>query len=637
MKILLHSDSPRAGTGYGVQTALLASRLAADGHEVAVSCKWGHDIGLGKWVTPAGHTVLLYPRSSKTASSVDILHGHANHFFKGDPTAGWIITLVDVWGFTNPFLREFQMVAWVPIDHITVPPEIVKFHQYYPELITLSMSLHGQGALEQSGIRSTYIPLAVDTKAMRPTPFPEIEGVDRVAARKLYNVDDDAFVVGMVAMNKGNVFDRKGFSEAFHAFSLFHRLHQDTVLLLHTDPSGFDGIDLRALAAASGIPDDAIVYTDSYAQHHGFTPSMMSGLYTAMDVLLSPSHGEGFCVPLIEAQACGTPVIASGATAQSELVGDAGWLVDGQPQFDPAQACDAFVPYIRDIVRALDEAYEADLADLGKRVREFAEAYDADLIYERAWRPFIASLNNEPEADKPLMAEVAVVVPVLNRPQNVKPLVDSFNAHNDGTARLYFVCDADDTEQVAAIERQGCRPLFSTRGSTFAQKANSAYEQTVEPWIFLCGDDVEFTDGWIAAARALSDRYDVIGTNDSEPGRVRNPEVAAKRHADHWFTRRAYIDDEGSSLEGPGVFCPEAYYHWYTDKEIIGLARARGVFTPCLESVVIHRHPGFDGDEDARKSDPTYMRAVEWAKRDETAFRRRVPLIEQQRQTRGAA
>ncbi len=36
MKFLIHSNAPTVPSGYGVQTALLADRLAADGHEVDI-------------------------------------------------------------------------------------------------------------------------------------------------------------------------------------------------------------------------------------------------------------------------------------------------------------------------------------------------------------------------------------------------------------------------------------------------------------------------------------------------------------------------------------------------------------------------------------------------------------------------
>ena len=150
----------------------------------------------------------------------------------------------------------------------------------------------------------------------------------------------------------------------------------------------------------------------------------------------------------------------------------------------------------------------------------------------------------------------------------------------------------------------------------------------------VVGDDVEFKPGWLEAARKVSERFDVIGTNDSAD-RVRNPEVAAGRHADHFFVRRDYIESEGSSLDGPGTVMPEAYHHWYVDKEVIGLARARGVFTPCLDSVVVHHHPGYDGNEAARQADPVYMKAVDHQAEDQQTFLDRVPLIEMARVGRG--
>jgi glycosyltransferase involved in cell wall biosynthesis len=634
VKILIHSNGPRTGTGYGVQVANLIPRLIADGYEVAVSCTHGQDAGIGMWETPAGDKVRLYPRRVDP-SGVDIIHGHANNFFEGDPRAGWIIPLIDVWALNNPYLADFNVAGWAPVDHLDCPPDVTRWFQT-TGAVPLAMSRHGEAMMARNGLDPVYIPLTVDTTKFKPTAALDIAGTV-VGCRELLHIPKDKFVVGMVAMNKGNVLDRKGFSEALFAFGKFHETHPDSVLFIHTDRNGYQGFNLAALAKAAGIPDGALLFSDQYAYTIGFSPEMMAALYTAFDVLLAPSHGEGFCVPLIEAQACGTPVIASAATAQPELVG-AGWLVAGQPVWDESQSCAAFSPYIVDIVARLVEAYDADRDALAEQAVSFAQLYDIDRVYDTYWRPFLATLSSaEPPADKPLMDQVAVVVPAMKRPHRVQPLVDSFNKTNDGTARLYFVCDPDDDDEIAAVKAAGLEPLISDRGHTFAQKANVAYRETSEDWLFICGDDCEFTEGWIAEARKLSDRYDVIGTNDSEPGRVRNSEVAAGRHADHWFTRRAYVEDVGSCLEAPGVFAPECYYHWWVDREIIGLARARGVYGHADQSRVIHHHPGFDGDEAARESDPVYMKAVEWSDRDRTQFMRRVGLIEGQRQTRGRA
>jgi hypothetical protein len=174
----------------------------------------------------------------------------------------------------------------------------------------------------------------------------------------------------------------------------------------------------------------------------------------------------------------------------------------------------------------------------------------------------------------------------------------------------------------------GCEKI-----TTFSQKVNAGVALTTEPWVFICGDDVEFTPGWLEAAREVSNRFDVIGTNDSRNG-VKNRDVAAGRHADHFFVRRAYLEASGASLDGPGTLAPECYRHWFTDREIVGLAKARGVFTPCLSSVVEHHHPGYVGREDLRQADPVYMRAVEFADEDQRTFRSRLPLIEMARVSR---
>ena len=50
--------------------------------------------------------------------------------------------------------------------------------------------------------------------------------------------------------------------------------------------------------------------------------------YAAADLLVFPSMYEGFGMPIIEAMGCGTPVLASNASAMPEAVGDIGQLFD---------------------------------------------------------------------------------------------------------------------------------------------------------------------------------------------------------------------------------------------------------------------------------------------------------------------
>jgi glycosyltransferase involved in cell wall biosynthesis len=51
-------------------------------------------------------------------------------------------------------------------------------------------------------------------------------------------------------------------------------------------------------------------------------------LYSGADCFMFPSFSEGFGFPLLEAMACGAPVIAGDRASLPEVVGDAGVLVD---------------------------------------------------------------------------------------------------------------------------------------------------------------------------------------------------------------------------------------------------------------------------------------------------------------------
>lgn len=172
----------------------------------------------------------------------------------------------------------------------------------------------------------------------------------------------------------------------------------------------------------------------------------------------------------------------------------------------------------------------------------------------------------------------------MRRPHHAVPFMRSLTLTTE-QATVYAIADDDDTDTADAWRDAGATVITST-GTTFAIKVNDGYRATLEPWLFVVGDDVAFHAGWLANALSHADGFDVIGTNDLLTGRV-----VTGQHATHFFVRRSYVDTVGASWDGPGVVTHEGYRHWFVDDELVNAARQRGTFYPALCSIVEHKHP----------------------------------------------
>lgn len=67
--------------------------------------------------------------------------------------------------------------------------------------------------------------------------------------------------------------------------------------------------------------------------------SDLIGIYNLAKVYLQPSYAEGFGLPVLEAMACGCPVVASNCSSLPEIVGDASATVDPYEVQDIANGC----------------------------------------------------------------------------------------------------------------------------------------------------------------------------------------------------------------------------------------------------------------------------------------------------------
>lgn len=275
------------------------------------------------------------------------------------------MTLLDVWVLNHELFRyPARTACWVPIDHEPLPPMIEEFFDA-TDAVPIAMSRFGERALQR--FDPLYVPHGVDLEVFRP--------LDRREARAKLGLPGDKFIVGMVAANKGNP-SRKAFSEAIEAFARLLQSKDDRAkgahLYLHTEASGAaEGVALVPLLQRLGIPPERVHFPDQYQlQCTGFDDEHMARLFSAFDVLLNPSFGEGFGIPMIEAQACGTPVITSDFSACPE-VGEVGWHVGGT-RFWTYQHSFQQRPNVDEIVWALGEAAQGT-----DRMRDAARVHAA--------------------------------------------------------------------------------------------------------------------------------------------------------------------------------------------------------------------------------------------------------------------
>jgi glycosyltransferase involved in cell wall biosynthesis len=382
--VSVFSNSPGQPTGYGQATDALVKLLKRQGANVASLSNYGHE-GINTIYNTEYGEIPIYARGSEAYSN-DVAPAHHKHWKAlNEKQPDLMITLYDVWVLQGKGYDTIPIASWTPIDHNPVPPGVLQWLK--KENVTpLAMSKFGLDQINKAGVEGHYIPHSIDTKVFKPSTH-----IAGQTIKEFMGFEDDRFIVGMNAANKASgIIHRKAFGENMMAFAMLCRKYPDAILYIHTDASSQHGWNLMALGQMLGIPVDNMAFPDPLSYRYGMTQEMLAGIYSSYDVMLAPSYGEGFGVPTIEAQACGVPVIVSNFAASPELVGD-GWVVSGQPLYDPAQHSFFTVPSVPEIFAALEEAYKRGKGKSDKAI-EFASAFDHEKVWRENWMPVLRTL-----------------------------------------------------------------------------------------------------------------------------------------------------------------------------------------------------------------------------------------------------
>ena len=233
--------------------------------------------------------------------------------------------------------------------------------------------------------------------------------MDKAQCRKEMGFTNDKFLIGMVAMNKGNP-SRKAFNQTLAAFAAMKKKYKDVQLYLHTGDGlrGFEPVNLlevcKALDLSYGYfagPENNdkkdVIFANQYGLAMGYENQMMAKLFNSFDVYSGVTMGEGFGIPILEAQACGVPVIIGDWTSMSELY-FSGWKVEreeAEPMFTPQNAWQ-YLPRAVAIAERMDAAYKMrGNPDYSKRAREGAKKYNAEKIISDMWLPILDKIEKK--------------------------------------------------------------------------------------------------------------------------------------------------------------------------------------------------------------------------------------------------
>jgi glycosyltransferase involved in cell wall biosynthesis len=390
MRILMIAHALWRRTGYGAPVLPWANALKAQGHEVVVLAVQER----GPGVTEFGGLKVYLPFRSTWGEDVYAAICDRERI-------DVIVSLFDPWVLQN--MRGFSeagrpWLAWCPIDQD--PPQRGLAQRLENATLTLSFSEYGRDVLARAHphLPVKVMPYGVDTAVFKP------DLAKRVTARKALGLPDNAFLVGMCGTNLPG--DRKALAQNIAGFCEFAGDHPEAYLVLWTTALG--GVNIRAYLNEFGPVAERVLLVSQWDTAYGGQAVDMAEFYNSLDVLLHASAAEGFGIAIIEALACGVPVIGAANTSMRELIpGRVGWLVHNTRA--EWSALDGWWnrPEIAGVAEVLSIA-QRDIAEQAISPADcvaWARGYDWAFVAEQ-WGDVLAKVMGAARADKSRAREV---------------------------------------------------------------------------------------------------------------------------------------------------------------------------------------------------------------------------------------
>ena len=368
IRILWLSDSPLVKSGFGRVSRELVTRLARV-PGIRIACLgWSYD-GWPYDRDQFPFDVYPAPGTSHDPENFErVIHELKPHV---------VITLGEMWMLDwlhkHPVRPQFKWIGYFPMDGGPFYPPWESMLKDVDELV--AMSEFGR-QIFQEGLPSRKIQMiyhGVDPAVFRPLPNREhLKSHERFRGK---------FVVGCVARNQ----PRKNIPALVKAFARLSERIENLHLYLHMNPCDV-GYDLVTLLHRYGLKGKADVSGPDFSLHQGLEDEQLNRLYNLFDMMVLPSTGEGFGLPILESMAAGVPVAATDYSACTELLRGRGELIKILTTVTAGtNLIEQAVIDVEDIATCIERVYRSpQLAkEHSKAGRAFAEKLSWDAIVQQ--------------------------------------------------------------------------------------------------------------------------------------------------------------------------------------------------------------------------------------------------------------
>jgi len=198
---------------------------------------------------------------------------------------------------------------------------------------------------------------------------------------------------GMYLLHVSSCFPRKGVDCLLESYGQAFKASDPVTLILKTFPNPHHDIEAQLEVWRAGLCNAPAVLLIN----EDLSDAAVRALYLAADLLVAPSRGEGFGLPMAEAMLHDCPVITTGYGGQSDFCRpDTAWLIDyrfARAESHMGQTASVWVDpdaeHLASLLREFYEHYECGALDefTGPRVRAarqlVEEQYSWDAVAER--------------------------------------------------------------------------------------------------------------------------------------------------------------------------------------------------------------------------------------------------------------